>query len=77
MILITLIYTFTFNSAFAQNSDTTEKERVVDFESVELKGKMQGPTGSRINENDRAIFNPLVQLRTNFSEEMQNSIDNL
>lgn len=77
MVLITLIYTFALNSAFAQNADTTPQKTTIDFEVVELKGKMQAPIGSHIKENKPIIFNPLVHIRESFSEEMQHSIENL
>ena len=78
MVLLTLIYTSLFSSAFAQNSDSeTTKVTTVTFERVNVTGALEGPSGSHIKENTHATFNPLVQLRVSFSEEMQNSINNL
>ena len=78
MILLTLIYTSIFSNALAQTSDSDSLNvTTVDFERVELKGELKRPEGSHIKENSRIIFNPLVQLRMSFSEEMQNSINNL
>ena len=78
MVLLTLLYTSLFSNAFAQNSDSdTTKVKTIIFERVNVKGALEGPSGSHIKENSHAIFNPLVQLRMSFSEEMQNSIDNL
>tara|TARA_B100000683_G_C12380394_1_gene510999 strand:- start:532 stop:774 length:243 start_codon:yes stop_codon:yes gene_type:complete len=80
MVLLTLIYTSLFSNAFAQNSDSqadTPKVRTFNFEEREVNGKHNKPDGSHIKENTRAIFNPLVQIRDSFSEEMQNSINNL
>ena len=80
MVLLTLIYTSLFSNAFAQSTDSesdSTKITTVDFERVEVKGELDGPDGSHIKENTRAIFNPLVQLRMSFSQEMQHSINNL
>ena len=80
MVFFTLIYTSLFSNAFAQNADSdpeSTKITTVDFERVEVKGELDGPNGSHIKENTRANFNPLVQLRMSFSEEMQYSINNL
>ena len=80
MIFLTLVYTSLFGNAFAQNADSNSestKITTVDFERVEVKGELDGPDGSHIKENTRALFNPLVQLRMSFSEEMQHSINNL
>lgn len=80
MVLITLIYTSLLGNAFAQNADydsDSTKVTTVNFERVQVKGALDGPTGSHIKENPPVIFNPLVRLRVTFSEEMQNSIDNL
>ena len=80
MILLTLIYTSLFSNAFAQNSDEDSKSTKVtkiDFERVEVKGALDKPDGTRFKESTRALFNPLVHVRESFSEEMQNSINNL
>ena len=78
MVLLTLIYTSLFSNAFAQNSDSdTTKVTTVTFERFNVKGALEGPSGSHIQEHAHATFNPLVQLRVSFSEEMQNSINNL
>ena len=77
MVFFTLLYA-SLNTALAQTSENNkQKVTTVDFERVKVKGQLNGPDGSHIKENKRIIFNPLVQLRLSFSEEMQKSIDNL
>ena len=49
----------------------------IDFESVEIEGQLKKPQGSLISEQNRALFNPLVNIRTNWSSEMIESINQI
>lgn len=80
MVLLTLILTSFFNNAFAQSSDSqtnTPRTQTINFEGAEVNGELTQPNGTRIKGDTRALFNPLVHVRKSFSEEMQNSIENL
>lgn len=74
--------------SFAQASDDVERnekgERVVyknkteiDFEDLEIEGVLQKPQSALVLERKKAQFNPLIQLRTNFNAEMQESVDDI
>ena len=65
------------NAAQAQQSPHNEKVKEIDFEEQNIEGTVQKPDGSRINEEQRATFNPLTNLRENFSQEMCSSIDSI
>ena len=54
-------------AAFAQEPETT-KTTVIDFEEVELKGKINKPTALLIqSERKPAVFSPLMPSPKNFS----------
>ena len=77
MILFTLLYA-SLSTAMAQTLEKNKPTvKTVEFGRVKIKGQLNGPEGSHIKENKKIIFNPLVQIRHSFSEEMQKSIDNL
>ncbi len=65
--------------AFAQSEDDKKvvyKERTeIDFEGVEVAGELVKPQGALLLDRKRANFNPLIKLRTNFDDEMDQSID--
>jgi hypothetical protein len=70
---------FTSSTAFAQSEGDKKviyKERTeIDFEGVEVAGELVKPQGALLLDRKRANFNPLIKLRTDFDEEMDQSID--
>jgi len=54
-----------------------KKETSIDFEGLEIEGQLIKPSGATINERKPAPFNPLIQLRTDFSHEMRASINEI
>jgi hypothetical protein len=54
-----------------------KKETSIDFEGLEIEGQLIKPSGATINERKPAPFNPLIQLRTDFSHEMRASISEI
>lgn len=54
-----------------------KKETTIDFESVDVQGQLKKPQGSLISEKNRALFNPLVNIRTDWSLEMIESINQI
>jgi hypothetical protein len=70
MILLLLI-----GASTAEEPNVVYKERTeIDFEDVEVEGQLKKPVGDMILESQRARFNPLVILRTDFEYEMQLSV---
>ena len=62
----------------AEEPKIVYKEKTeIDFESVEIEGQLKKPQGSLISEQNRALFNPLVSIRTNWSLEMIESINQI
>lgn len=54
-----------------------KKKTEVDFESVEIEGQIKKPPGAFVKEKEKAIFNPLVQIRENWSYEMSQSTNDI
>ena len=50
------------------------KETIVDFEGLEIEGELLKPMGSVIRERKKAPFNPLIQLRTDFNDEIKQTV---
>ena len=69
--------------AFAQDEVDPESGRTIkykeetsiDFDEVDVTGELVKPQGALVSERRRASFNPLIQLRTDFNEEMRQSVD--
>lgn len=51
-----------------------EKRTEIDFEALDITGEMIKPQGSVIIERKKAEFNPLIRLRTDFNQEMSDSV---
>lgn len=75
LLLIILVST-----ASADNSKEENQPRVIykekteiDFEAIELEGKLVKPQEELILERQIAIFNPLIQIRDSFLYEINES----
>tara|TARA_B100000282_G_C31489300_1_gene379550 strand:- start:180 stop:410 length:231 start_codon:yes stop_codon:yes gene_type:complete len=49
----------------------------IDFEALDIEGKLKKPQGAIISERREIFFNPLVQIRENWSYEMTQSINDI
>ncbi len=72
-------------AAFAQDEEAAGEDRKVtykstteiDFEGLDVAGELVKPQGALLMERKRAAFNPLIRLRTDFNEEMSQSVDQI
>ena len=66
------------NFSFAEESDNRaiiyKKQTEIDFEGIDIEGQLVKPQGALINERSRAAFNPLIQLRTDWNQEISDSV---
>lgn len=70
-----MFFYFLIGISFAQDRATEYKKRTeIDFEALDITGQMVKPQGSLIVERDRATFNPLIPLRTDFNKEIADSV---
>lgn len=70
-----MFFYFLIGISFAQDRATEYKKRTeIDFEALDITGQMIKPQGSLIMERDRATFNPLIPLRTDFNKEIADSV---
>lgn len=51
-----------------------KQETEIDFEGLEIEGELLKPHGAIVQERKGAAFNPLIQLRTDFNQEMSQSV---
>ena len=49
----------------------------IDFEDLEIEGVLQRPQSALVLERKKASFNPLIKLRTNWSDEIESSTDEI
>lgn len=49
----------------------------IDFEGVEIEGELVKPQGQLILDRQRAQFNPLIKLRTDFDDEMDKTVNEI
>ena len=49
----------------------------IDFEGLEIEGQLLKPHGAIVQERKGATFNPLIQLRTDFNQEMKLSVSEI
>ena len=66
--------------AMAQDDEAGRKiiykqKTEIDFEGVEVAGELVKPQGALLLDRRRAAFNPLIKLRTDFNDEMDQSVD--
>ena len=64
--------------ALAQDEDQKivyKKRTEIDFEGVEVAGELVKPQGALLLDRKRANFNPLIKLRADFNDEMDESVN--
>ena len=70
-----MFFYFLVGIIFAQDRATEYKKRTeIDFEALDITGQMIKPQGSVIIERKKAEFNPLIKIRTDFNQEIANSV---
>ncbi len=80
-IAIAIPFAFASSAALAQEVDDQGRKVVykqkteIDFEGIEMSGELVKPQGALLLDRKRASFNPLIRLRTDFNEEMAESVD--
>ena len=71
----------TSSVAFAQEEEERTvkyKERTeIDFEGLDVSGELVKPSGALLLDRKKASFNPLIRLRTDFNQEMAESVDEI
>jgi hypothetical protein len=79
--VIAFVLTLFSGAAWAQDEES-EDRRVqyqsrteIDFEGVEVAGELVKPQGALLLDRKRASFNPLIKIRTDFNQEMSESVN--
>ena len=54
-----------------------KKKTEIDFEALELEGELVKPQGNLILERKKANFNPLIKLRKEFTQEINQSVGDI
>ena len=75
-----LILSTTGGMAFAQEPKPQiqyKKITEIELDTVSLDAAVVKPNLAAINESPRPVFNPMIQLRTDFNKEMQDSINEI
>lgn len=78
---VTLLALLTAASpALAQDEDDSRrvqyKQRTeIDFDAVDVSGELVKPSNNLVADRRKASFNPLIQLRQDFNDEMKWSVN--
>ena len=64
------------NNACTGNNVLGQKTEI-DFEGVEVEGELVKPQGSLLLERKHAKFNPMIKLRTDFDDLMEDSVEEI
>jgi hypothetical protein len=51
-----------------------QRETEIDFDAIDITGEMVKPQGSLIMERQSTNFNPLIKLRTDWNQEINDSV---
>lgn len=71
------------HSARAQDGEESDRKVIyktkteIDFEDLEIEGVLQKPQSALILDRKKASFNPLIKLRTDWKEEIDQSTDEI
>ena len=63
--------------AYGQDTDKQieyQKRTEIDFEALDIEGMMVKPQGSLLIERQKTKFNPLIELRVDWDQEMNDSV---
>ena len=79
--VVAFVFTLFSGAPWAQDEEE-EDRRVqyqsrteIDFEGVEVAGELVKPQGALLLDRKRASFNPLIKIRTDFNQEMSESVN--
>lgn len=83
--LLSLVSGLTLSTpALAQDEEGDSSRKIqykarteIDFEGVDVSGELVKPAGALLLERKRASFNPLIKLRQDFNEEMDQSVNQI
>ena len=77
MILLLLMSIAFANEPEVEPKIEYKKKTEIDFEELEIEGQLVAPQGAMILERRNAVFNPLIKLRTEWTQEMNSSVDEI
>ena len=72
-----LLISVVFGQESEEPTIVYKKKTEIDFESLEIEGIMVKPHGAIVTDRKGAAFNPLIQLRMDFAQEMSQSITDI
>ena len=75
--LIFAFISFVFANENEEPKVVYKKETTIDFEALDIEEELVKPQESIILERKRAVFNPLIQLKKDFNQEMSNSLNDI
>ena len=56
---------------------TYKKKTEIDFEDLEIEGGLQKPQSALILDRKKASFNPLIKIRIDWKDEIEQSVDEI
>lgn len=80
LLLFSLLFSY---QAFAKDEEEGDRKVVyrqkteIDFEGLEIEAVLQKPQSALVIERRSASFNPLIKLRTNFNDKIEEDIEKI
>ena len=79
--LLLLALTLPTGAAMAQDEEGADRKIVyktkteIDFEALDVAGELVKPQGALLLDRKKGSFNPLIKLRSDFNDEMDQSVN--
>lgn len=75
-----MFFYFLVGMALGEEDDRAiryQKATEIDFDAIDIVGEMVKPQGSLVVERSTAKFNPLIELRLDWDDEIARSVDEI
>lgn len=74
--MLTLLFAMGVANAGDGDDKVVYKSKTeIDFEDLEIEGALQKPQSALVLERKKASFNPLIKIRVDWKEEIEQSVD--
>lgn len=77
MFLFLMLINFAFAGEEKEERVIYRSKTEIDFEDLEIEGILQKPQSALVLERKKANFNPLIKLRVDWKDEMDQSVDEI
>lgn len=77
MIALLLLSSIARGADDADNNVVYKSKTEIDFEDLNIEGELQKPQSALVLDRKKANFNPLIRLRTDWNDSIEQSVDEI